>query len=103
MQCESGRLLYVSDAVEAVLNFPQAEWFGKSLFDYIHPDDVEKLREQLSSGDQQSSGRILDLKSLCWLALYALYVIFVFLNFTIIFSLFVCCYSWHCEKGRTSM
>lgn len=63
VQCESGRLLYVSDAVEAVLNFPQAEWFGKSLFDYIHPDDVEKLREQLSSGDQQSSGRILDLKT----------------------------------------
>jgi len=41
----------------------QSEWYGRSLYDLVHPDDIEKLREQLSSNDLQSTGRILDLKS----------------------------------------
>ena len=41
----------------------QSDWFGSSLYDLIHPDDVEKLREQLSTSESQNTGRILDLKS----------------------------------------
>ena len=41
----------------------QSDWFGNSLYDLIHPDDVDKLREQLSTAESQNTGRILDLKS----------------------------------------
>ena len=41
----------------------QSDWFGNSLYDLIHGDDVEKLREQLSTTESQNTGRILDLKS----------------------------------------
>lgn len=41
----------------------QSEWFGNSLYDLIHQDDVDKLREQLSTSESQNTGRILDLKS----------------------------------------
>ena len=41
----------------------QSDWFGTRLYDLIHPDDVEKLREQLSTSESQNTGRILDLKS----------------------------------------
>ena len=41
----------------------QSDWFGNSLYDLIHADDVEKLREQLSTTESQNTGRILDLKS----------------------------------------
>jgi len=33
------------------------------MFDLVHPDDVEKVREQLSTTESQNTGRILDLKS----------------------------------------
>ena len=73
----------------------QGDWFGASVYDYIHPEDQEKVRpschhlslmtimrmtmmtqgeeydgdngvqvrEQLSTSDNQSNGRILDLKT----------------------------------------
>jgi len=63
VQCDTGRILYVSDSVTPVLNHTQAELFGTSLFDHVHSDDVEKLREQLSTTEPQNSGRILDLKT----------------------------------------
>ena len=34
------------------------------MFDLVHPDDVEKVREQLSTAESQNTGRILDLKSM---------------------------------------
>jgi aryl hydrocarbon receptor nuclear translocator len=62
-QCENGCIIYVSDSVTPVLSYSQSEWYGRSLYELIHPDDVEKLREQLSTNDSQNSGRILDLKT----------------------------------------
>jgi len=41
----------------------QGDWFGNCMFDLVHPDDVEKVREQLSTTESQNTGRILDLKS----------------------------------------
>ncbi|XP_075301234.1 aryl hydrocarbon receptor nuclear translocator isoform X6 [Opisthocomus hoazin] len=63
VSCETGRVVYVSDSVTPVLNQPQSEWFGSTLYDQVHPDDVGKLREQLSTSESTLTGRILDLKT----------------------------------------
>uniref|UniRef100_A0A8C5QM76 Aryl hydrocarbon receptor nuclear translocator n=1 Tax=Leptobrachium leishanense TaxID=445787 RepID=A0A8C5QM76_9ANUR len=63
VSCETGRIVYVSDSVTPVLNQPQSEWFGRTLYDLVHPDDVDKLREQLSTAENAMTGRILDLKT----------------------------------------
>lgn len=61
--CDTGRIIYVSDSVTPVLNYTQNEWYSGSFFDHIHPDDIEKVREQLSTQEPANSGRILDLKT----------------------------------------
>ncbi|XP_013860164.1 aryl hydrocarbon receptor nuclear translocator isoform X2 [Austrofundulus limnaeus] len=63
VSCETGRVVYVSDSVTPVLNQPQSEWLGSSLYDQLHPDDTEKLREQLSTSENNNTGRMLDLKT----------------------------------------
>nr|XP_056709187.1 aryl hydrocarbon receptor nuclear translocator [Euleptes europaea] len=63
VSCETGRVVYVSDSVTPVLNQPQSEWFGRTLYDQVHPDDMDKLREQLSTSENALTGRILDLKT----------------------------------------
>jgi len=61
--CDTGRLIYVSDSVTPVLHQGQTDWFGSCLYDHLHPDDVEKVREQLSTQEPPNAGRILDLKT----------------------------------------
>nr|CAH0110764.1 unnamed protein product [Daphnia galeata] len=61
--CDTGRLIYVSDSVTPVLHQGQSDWFGSCLYDHLHPDDVEKVREQLSTQEPPNAGRILDLKT----------------------------------------
>ncbi|CAG0881516.1 unnamed protein product [Cyprideis torosa] len=61
--CDTGRVMYVSDSVTPVLNHPQAEMFGGCFYDYVHQEDIEKVREQISTQEPQHSGRILDLKT----------------------------------------
>ncbi|KAL5004335.1 hypothetical protein ScPMuIL_017791 [Solemya velum] len=63
VQCDSGRIIFVSDSVTPVLHQSQAEWFGNTMYELVHPDDVEKVREQLSTTESQNTGRILDLKT----------------------------------------
>lgn len=63
VSCDSGRIIYVSDSVTPVLNHTQNEWYGSSMYDNVHPDDIEKVREQLSTQEPQNTGRILDLKT----------------------------------------
>ncbi|KAJ8005052.1 hypothetical protein DPEC_G00142650 [Dallia pectoralis] len=63
VSCESGRVVYVSDSLTPVLNQSQSDWLGSSLYDQLHPDDGEKLREQLSSAENNNTGRMLDLKT----------------------------------------
>lgn len=41
-----------------VLNQPQSEWFGSTLYEQVHPDDVEKLREQLCTSENSMTGQI---------------------------------------------
>ncbi|XP_035220110.1 aryl hydrocarbon receptor nuclear translocator homolog isoform X2 [Stegodyphus dumicola] len=61
--CDTGRIIYVSDSVSPVLNQSQADWFNACIFDLVHPDDVDKVREQLSTQESPNAGRILDLKT----------------------------------------
>jgi aryl hydrocarbon receptor nuclear translocator len=63
VSCDTGRIIYVSDSVTPVLNHSQNDWYGSSLFEMVHPEDIEKVREQLSTQEPQNSGRILDLKT----------------------------------------
>lgn len=56
VSCETGRIVYVSDSVTPVLNQSQSDWFGSSLYDQLHPDDTEKLREQLSTAENNNTG-----------------------------------------------
>lgn len=56
VSCETGRIVYVSDSVTPVLNQSQSDWFGSSLYDQLHPDDTEKLREQLSTVENNNTG-----------------------------------------------
>jgi len=55
---ETGRVIYVSDSVTPVLNQPQSEWFGSTLYEQVHPDDVEKLREQLCTSENSMTGLV---------------------------------------------
>uniref|UniRef100_A0A8C9ASQ7 Aryl hydrocarbon receptor nuclear translocator n=1 Tax=Prolemur simus TaxID=1328070 RepID=A0A8C9ASQ7_PROSS len=72
VSCETGRVVYVSDSVTPVLNQPQSEWFGSTLYDQVHPDDVDKLREHLfilrcgnSSVDPVSVNRLSFVRNRC--------------------------------------
>lgn len=63
VSCDTGRVIYVSDSVAPVLNYSQSDWYGSCIYDNIHPEDVDKVREQLSTQEPQNTGRILDLKT----------------------------------------
>ncbi|UJR26291.1 hypothetical protein I4U23_007629 [Adineta vaga] len=70
LNCENLRVMYVSDAIQNILSYTCQDWYSNYFYDFIHPDDVEKVREQLnlqpvdkSPNGCTVSGRVLDLKS----------------------------------------
>ncbi|CAD5207490.1 unnamed protein product [Bursaphelenchus okinawaensis] len=60
--CDSGRILYVADSILPVLNLRQEEWLGHSIYDLVHPDDMDKVRDQLCASEANLN-RTLDLKN----------------------------------------
>ncbi|PRD27498.1 UNVERIFIED_CONTAM: tgo [Trichonephila clavipes] len=57
------RLFEGSLAVGKMPPITMADWFNACIFDLVHPDDIEKVREQLSTQESANAGRILDLKT----------------------------------------
>ncbi|CAH8511482.1 unnamed protein product [Schistosoma rodhaini] len=55
-QCDTGRIIYVSDSVTSVLNQTQSEWYQHTLYELCHPDDAEKICEQLTGSILPSQG-----------------------------------------------
>ncbi|CAK9297228.1 unnamed protein product [Gordionus sp. m RMFG-2023] len=49
IHCDSGMVIYASDTIVSVLGHRQEDWSGSSIFEYLHPDDVNKVKEQLCS------------------------------------------------------
>eukprot|EP00112_Aurelia_sp_Birch-Aquarium-sp1_P006658 Seg1730.6 transcript_id=Seg1730.6/GoldUCD/mRNA.D3Y31 product="Aryl hydrocarbon receptor nuclear translocator" protein_id=Seg1730.6/GoldUCD/D3Y31 len=62
LSCTTGRVVYVSDSVEPVLNMSQEEWINQSIYELIHPEDRDKLRDQLGT-DVTHETRVLDPKT----------------------------------------
>jgi len=62
VSCVSGTVIYVSDSVTPVLNQSQADWIDETFYDLIHPEDIDKMKDQLAV-ETTSETRVVDLKT----------------------------------------
>ena len=66
LRCSTdGRILYVSSALNALTGYAPADWLARPLFDFVHPLDVEKVREAFVSLRVRTATRTLDYRLRC--------------------------------------
>ncbi|KAI6223816.1 Helix-loop-helix DNA-binding domain protein [Aphelenchoides fujianensis] len=63
LACDTGRVLYVADSILPVLNLRQEDWLQHSIYDLVHPDDMDKVRDQLCGSETSTGNRVLDMKT----------------------------------------
>jgi len=49
---------------------------NQEIYDLVHPDDAEKIRDQLSATESPDAGRVLDLKSELFVLNWSLFPVY---------------------------
>lgn len=55
ISCDKACVLFVSDTISDVLHEPAENWIGSTLYDLLHPKDIQKVKEQLASFDVEEA------------------------------------------------
>lgn len=64
VSCDRGKVLFVSQSSKEILNQDQNELVGQCLFDLLHKDDVNKVKEQISYFNLMPKEMLVDSKTL---------------------------------------